>query len=454
MSKLRLSKLAFVFVATLGLLACGGGGGGSKSPSPAPQPAQPTTQPTQQPQPQPQPVTPPPQPPQPPTPPQTSFPFDSTTGTPSTLAAANMALRTQRDTGVLSAFQNSNPQNLSCTLRFNENTGKEYFETCGTNLSLDSLPIATQDVVSGTQDARTAAWTNGWSGKGTKIGIVDDFDPARSSLGTPGLAHGDATRAVVMQIAPEAEIKVEKINLRANANIQTAIDEINERTKIAYDNLASSGHFIVNSSFGVDPYRGKKASDPAVPEATFNAYVTHLLGLSDNAYKKAFLPAADSASYPVNMLFVYSAGNSGAACTTGLDKCTLRGKALVELRKTEAQAGDRIIFVGALGDNRDTPNLASYSIRAGDALKNDFIVAHDDIWKENDAAGTSFAAPRVAGAAALVRHKFPNLNAPALKQVILQTADDLGVTGVDDIYGYGRLNVLNALSPIGKVRAR
>ncbi len=452
MSKLRLSKLAFVFIATLGLLACGGGGGGSRSESssPTPQPAQPTTQPTQQPQP----VTPPPQPPQPPTPPQNSFPFDSTTGTPSTLAAANTALRTQRDTGVLSAFQNSNPQNLSCTLSISLITGQEYFEPCGTSLDLDSLPIAAQDVVAGTQNARTAAWTNGWSGKGTKIGIVDDFDPTRSNLGSHGLTHGAATRAVVMQIAPEADIKAQSIDLRASINIQTALGQLNSRTKIAYDTLENSGHFIINNSFGVDPYRGKTASDPPVPEATFNAYVTHLLGLSDNAYKKAFLPAADSASYSANMLFVYSAGNSGAACTTGLDQCTLRGKALVELRKTETQAGDRVIFVGALGDNRDTPTLASYSIRAGDALKNDFIVAHDDIWQESDAGGTSFAAPRVAGTAALVRHKFPNLNAPALKQVLLQTADDLGTTGVDNIYGYGQLNVLNALSPIGKVRAK
>jgi subtilase-type serine protease len=54
----------------------------------------------------------------------------------------------------------------------------------------------------------------------------------------------------------------------------------------------------------------------------------------------------------------------------------------------------------------------------------------------------------VAGAAALVRHKFPNLNGPQLKQVLLHSADDLGADGPDEIYGYGALDVLGALSPM------
>ena len=94
--------------------------------------------------------------------------------------------------------------------------------------------------------------------------------------------------------------------------------------------------------------------------------------------------------------------------------------------------------------------MADYSVVAGD-LKNDFIVAHDDVLATGDAAGTSFAAPRVSGAAALVRQKFPNLTSAQLKQVILQTATDLGDAGVDEVYGHGKLNILGALSPVGNV---
>ena len=82
---------------------------------------------------------------------------------------------------------------------------------------------------------------------------------------------------------------------------------------------------------------------------------------------------------------------------------------------------------------------------------NDFIVAHDDVLFTGDANGTSFSSPRVVGAAALLRHKFPNLDGSALKQVLLQTASDLGATGVDSVYGYGKLNISNAMSPQGKV---
>jgi hypothetical protein len=51
-------------------------------------------------------------------------------------------------------------------------------------------------------------------------------------------------------------------------------------------------------------------------------------------------------------------------------------------------------------------------------------------------------------AAALVRHKFPNLNGPQLKQVLIRSADDLGDPGPDAVYGAGKLNVISALSPI------
>ena len=54
----------------------------------------------------------------------------------------------------------------------------------------------------------------------------------------------------------------------------------------------------------------------------------------------------------------------------------------------------------------------------------------------------------MAGAAALVRHKFPSLDGPNLKSVLLMSADDLGETGVDAVFGHGRLNIMSALSPI------
>ena len=128
-----------------------------------------------------------------------------------------------------------------------------------------------------------------------------------------------------------------------------------------------------------------------------------------------------------------------------MHQCTIDVQALLKLRESIPASGDKVMFVGALADEQNT--MAAYSYTAGE-LKNDFIVAHDDIWQSGDGSGTSFAAPRVTGAAALVRHKFPNLNGPQLKQVLLQSADDLGAPGPDAVFGYGKLNVMSALSPI------
>lgn len=60
-------------------------------------------------------------------------------------------------------------------------------------------------------------------------------------------------------------------------------------------------------------------------------------------------------------------------------------------------------------------------------------------------AGTSMAAPHVAGSAALVLAKRGPMAPEKLAHVLYQTADDLGSTGPDARYGQGRLNVYRAV---------
>jgi subtilisin family serine protease len=56
-------------------------------------------------------------------------------------------------------------------------------------------------------------------------------------------------------------------------------------------------------------------------------------------------------------------------------------------------------------------------------------------------SGTSFAAPMVAGAAALAWSINPNLTPDEVRSILFTTAKDLGETGWDDVYGWGRLDV-------------
>jgi lantibiotic leader peptide-processing serine protease len=60
-------------------------------------------------------------------------------------------------------------------------------------------------------------------------------------------------------------------------------------------------------------------------------------------------------------------------------------------------------------------------------------------------AGTSQAAPHVAGLAALLVVEHGKNNPGAIKDVLLNTSDDLGAAGTDPYYGKGRINVKRAL---------
>jgi serine protease AprX len=59
--------------------------------------------------------------------------------------------------------------------------------------------------------------------------------------------------------------------------------------------------------------------------------------------------------------------------------------------------------------------------------------------------GTSLAAPHVSGGLALLLSVYPDLSAADQASALTQSAVDLGASGADDVYGYGRLDLLAAL---------
>lgn len=62
--------------------------------------------------------------------------------------------------------------------------------------------------------------------------------------------------------------------------------------------------------------------------------------------------------------------------------------------------------------------------------------------------GTSLATPMVAGAAALVWSKYPDLTGPEVIEHLVSTATDKGAPGRDEEYGYGDLDLVNALETV------
>lgn len=111
-----------------------------------------------------------------------------------------------------------------------------------------------------------------------------------------------------------------------------------------------------------------------------------------------------------------------------------------------------VIVAGAVDQNRQ---IADFSNRAG-AAQNSFIAAPGvDLRTFNhtgaavQASGTSYSAPIVAAAVALLAQAWPELPAARLVQILLESADDAGAPGVDPIYGRGILNIGRAFQPAG-----
>jgi len=63
-----------------------------------------------------------------------------------------------------------------------------------------------------------------------------------------------------------------------------------------------------------------------------------------------------------------------------------------------------------------------------------------------DWSGTSMAAPHITGVVALMRQANPSLTVDAIKQLLSQTAVDLGDAGMDNNYGWGRVNAFAAVT--------
>lgn len=72
-----------------------------------------------------------------------------------------------------------------------------------------------------------------------------------------------------------------------------------------------------------------------------------------------------------------------------------------------------------------------------------------NLWVGGGAAslsGTSMASPHVAGAAALVRSVNPQLSAHETRLALRLASDDLGTPGYDNDYGFGRLDIAQAVA--------
>ena len=261
------------------------------------------------------------------------------------------------------------------------------------------------------------AHLDGWTGKGKTITVLDG---AFSAGG-----HGRLVSDIAHNIAPGAS----RNEFGTEAVINTA------------DNLATMASDVITTSIGVAP--SSLAASPSV-DAILTDFVRDLE--SSNA---VITVAAQHSNWTGTRSD--SPGKTGRG---GFTTCPNNATMTVANCNTWTYKGldsSNVIYAGEVDSSN---NIPSWSNQAGETHKNQFIVTSSDyITTASDGGthGNSFAAPRVAGTAALVRHKFPNLSGAQTATTILHTADDLGVAGVDAVYGHGKLNVGKALAPVGNL---
>jgi subtilisin family serine protease len=294
------------------------------------------------------------------------------------------------------------------------------------------------------QSGAKKAWDQGYGGKGVTVAVIDSGLAGEVSEFS-GRVHGasgnfaeDANNAVIKNKPVIDELShgtwVASV-LGAGADNRNTVGVAPEATLLALGffgkaDVGEDDSFWINLDRLNQAFSDSRAAGASVVNGSFT-----LLG------DEPSVRSALQQSVAANQVLVFAAGNEGEA-----------NPSILARYAKEDWAKGQIVAVGAVDRNNV---IASYSNRAGDAMQF-FLVARGDVQavgrdgKVVSVMGTSFAAPQVSGAAALVRQKWPQLTAAKVADVLFTTATDLGDAGTDATYGRGLLNIDKAMQPIGQ----
>ena len=294
-----------------------------------------------------------------------------------------------------------------------------------------------------------AAYNAGATGQGVKIGIVDSglnaslsefagrIDPASGDVaGSRGVSDDDGHGTAVTAVAAAARNSQNTMGVAFNATI---VSERADTLGSCTTNKDGCQFSDSNIATGIDAARnaGAKVINLSLGGSTPGTTLLNAMQRAVNA----------------GIVLIISAGNDGTDPTKGVNPDPFALTPAQNFPGSVIIAGSIGASNGAGGTNIDT--ISDFSNRAGSGAAYYLMAlgyqdrAPDQTGTQYLWTGTSFSAPTITGAVALMAQAFPNLTGKQIVSILFQTADDLGAAGVDSVYGNGRLNIQRAFAPIG-----
>jgi hypothetical protein len=160
-----------------------------------------------------------------------------------------------------------------------------------------------------------------------------------------------------------------------------------------------------------------------------------VINMSFGTYS-AYDSIANSVAYAVSKgkVLVASAGNEGASSNGG--------------KYVYPASYDGVISVAATDSSDGHPSFSQYNDKVDLSAPGSSVYTTTRSGAYGTASGTSFAAPIVAGAAALLMSLDETLTASQVEDILKDTALDLGTAGKDNYFGYGRIQLDQAVEVV------
>ncbi len=150
----------------------------------------------------------------------------------------------------------------------------------------------------------------------------------------------------------------------------------------------------------------------------------------------------------------HSSGNAQSSCTGGWGTITGTGKAaknnLVVGSVTTTETLSTFSSCGPVHDGRVKPEIV--------AMGSNVFSTYTPLNSYNTISGTSMSTPGITGTVALLAQRYKQLNGNVLppsmliKNILCNNAADLGNTGPDYRFGFGRINALRAVKTLEENR--